>query len=61
MLDNYIDGKEFMNLSEQEVKKIIPAIGIVKKIMRLIPKVLIICDTVLKVMGCVCNDKKPIS
>ena len=44
MLDNYIDGKEFMNLSEQDVKDIIPAIGIVKKIMRLSQKVLITCN-----------------
>ena len=40
-LENYIDGKEFTRLTEQEVKDMIPAIGIVKKIMRLIQKVII--------------------
>lgn len=43
LLDNYIDGKEFMKLSEAEVKQMITAIGIAKKIVRLIPKVISFC------------------
>ena len=38
-LDNYIDGKEFTKLTEAEVKEMVTAIGIAKKIVRLIPKV----------------------
>ena len=38
--DNYIDGKEFIKLSESEVKAMVPPIGLAKKIIRLIPKVL---------------------
>lgn len=36
--DNYIDGKEFTKLTEAEVKQMVKAIGIAKKIIRLIPK-----------------------
>ena len=39
-LDNYIDGKEFTKLTEAEVKQMVKAIGIAKKIVRLIPKVI---------------------
>ena len=39
-LDNFIDGKEFTKLTESEVKQMVNAIGIAKKIIRLIPKVL---------------------
>ena len=38
-LDNYIDSKEFTKLTEAEVKQMISAIGIAKKIICLIPKV----------------------
>ena len=37
--ENYIDGAEFVGLSEAEIKEIIPPIGLTKKIMKLIPKV----------------------
>ena len=37
--DNYIDGKEFLKLTEQDIKEMIPAVGIIKKLARLIPKV----------------------
>ena len=38
-VENYIDGKEFLQLSQQDLKEMIPAIGIVKKLLRLISKV----------------------
>ena len=37
ILDNFIDGKEFVALKENEVKELIAPLGIVKKILRLIP------------------------
>lgn len=36
-VENLIDGKEFVALQENEVKDLIPPLGIVKKILRLIP------------------------
>ena len=36
---NYIDGQEFLALSDVEVKEMVTAIGVAKKISRLIPKV----------------------
>lgn len=41
-----MDGNEFVNLSEEEVKSIVPPIGIAKKIVRIIEKV-------RQVFGCV--------
>lgn len=35
--DNYIDGKEFLTLSEAEIKIMVPPIGIARKILRLVP------------------------
>ena len=35
---NYIDGKEFLDLTDHDVREMVPAIGIAKKISRLIPK-----------------------
>ena len=37
--DNYIDGTEFMGLTELEIKEIVPPMGLAKKIIKLIPKV----------------------
>ena len=37
--DNYIDGNEFLELTESEIKDIVPPIGIAKKVIRLQPKV----------------------
>lgn len=37
--ENYIDGMEFVNLTESEIKSMVPPIGLVKKIMKLCPKV----------------------
>ena len=34
-VENYIDGEEFFCLREDEVKEIVPVIGIAKKIFRL--------------------------
>lgn len=34
-VENLIDGKEFVALQENEVKDLIPPLGIVKKILRL--------------------------
>ena len=36
-LDNYIDGKEFIRLSKDDVGKLIPPVGIANRIMRLQP------------------------
>ena len=36
---NYIDGKEFLKLTVQDIKDMIPAVGIAKKIERLVPQV----------------------
>lgn len=36
--DNYIDGAEFLTLTESEVKAIIPPIGLARKVMRLLPQ-----------------------
>ena len=38
--DNYIDGKEFCKLTEAEVKAMVPPIGLAKKIVHLISKVI---------------------
>ena len=37
--ENYIDGTEFVGLTECEIKEIVPPIGLAKKIMKLVPKV----------------------
>jgi len=38
--DNFIDGTTFLQLEEQDIRELIPgAVGIVKKLLRLIPKV----------------------
>ena len=36
-LENFIDGKEFLLLNADEVKAMIPPIGLAKKIIRLLP------------------------
>ena len=36
--ENCIDGIEFLLLKDEEVKKMVPPIGIAKKIIRLIPR-----------------------
>ena len=35
--ENYIDGKEFNELSEAEIKAMVPPIGMAKRILRLQP------------------------
>ena len=37
--DNFIDGSDFMKLTEAEVKDLVPPIGLAKKIICMIPKV----------------------
>ena len=37
--ENYIDGAEFVGLSEAEIREMVPPIGLTKKIVKLIPKV----------------------
>lgn len=34
--ENYIDGAEFLTLTESEVKTMIPPIGLARKVMRLL-------------------------
>lgn len=48
--DHCIDGKEFLDLSEAEIKEIVPPIGIAKQIIRLQPKV-------IKFVVYVCHSK----
>ncbi len=38
ILDNYIDGTEFLSLTETDMKSLVPPIGLAKKILRLIPE-----------------------
>lgn len=37
-IDNYIDGTEFLTLTEAEVKAMVPPIGLARKILRLRPQ-----------------------
>ena len=50
LIDNYIDGKKFLKLTEAEVKSMVAPIGIAKKILRLIPKVHVTCISLLSVI-----------
>ena len=36
---NYVDGKEFISLTQDEVKEMVPPLGLAKKVLRLIPQV----------------------
>jgi len=47
-VDNYIDGKEFLQLSQQDLKEMIPAMGIVKKLFRLISKVFCVIKYIME-------------
>lgn len=38
LLENYIDGEEFLSLSEHDIKSMVPPIGLSRKIFRLIQK-----------------------
>ncbi len=38
IIENLIDGKEFVLLQPEEVMKLIPSLGVAKKIIRLIPQ-----------------------
>jgi len=46
-VDNYIDGKEFLKLNEQDIKEMINAVGITKKLFRIVSKVLILYARVI--------------
>ena len=35
--DNYIDGQEFLVLKEEDVYKMVPPVGLAKKVLRLLP------------------------
>lgn len=37
-VENYIDGMEFTSLTEEEIKSLVPPIGLVKKIIKLHPQ-----------------------
>ena len=37
--ENYIDGCAFMMLNEEDVRELVPPIGLTKKIMSFVPKV----------------------
>ena len=45
--ENYIDGKELLELTASEIKDIVPPIGIAKKIIRLQPKVFCISENLI--------------
>ena len=34
--DNYIDGQEFLSLSENDIKTMVPPLGLARKIFRLV-------------------------
>jgi formylmethanofuran dehydrogenase subunit D len=38
-LEKYIDGCAFVMLNEEDVRELVPPIGLTKKIMSLVPKV----------------------
>ena len=39
IIDNYVDGKEFIRLSKEDIAKMVPPVGMANKIMRLQAKV----------------------
>lgn len=39
LIDNYVDGKEFIRLSKEDITKMVPPVGLANKIMRLQAKV----------------------
>ena len=38
-VENYVDGAEFVSLTEEEIKGMVPPLGLFKKILKLRPKV----------------------
>ena len=47
VIDNYIDGGAFVTLSAEEIKEMVPPIGLAKKILKLIPTVCVwVCRVV---------------
>ena len=52
--DNFIDGSEFVNLTLQEIKEIVPPLGLAKKIAKLIPKVPLLTSSSLSLLGHLC-------
>ena len=49
LAENYIDGVEFSTLTENEVKAMVPPIGLARKVMRLLPHRQVILTSLLKV------------
>lgn len=47
-LENYIDGNEFLTLEENDVKTLIPPMGLARKIIRLLP-------SKVNLYACTCN------
>ena len=37
--ENYVDGKEFLSLTFEEIREMVPLLGLAKKLLRLIPQV----------------------
>ena len=37
ILENFVDGREFLSLTAEEVKAMVPPIGLIKKIARFLP------------------------
>jgi len=37
LIENFIDGREFLSLTADEVKAMVPPIGLAKKIVRFLP------------------------
>ena len=46
-VDNYINGKEFLKLNEQDIKEMINAVGITQTLFRIVSKVLILYARVI--------------
>ena len=56
-LENYIDGEEFLSLTESEIKSMVPPIGLTRKISRLIPRTEVRLVASLDGIGVVRNAK----
>ena len=52
--ENCIDGKEFFDLSETDIKEMVPPIGLARKVMRLFPTPKVIMSTMVAVCHICC-------
>lgn len=60
--ENYIDGKEFLTLTEQEIKTMVPPIGLARKIIRLVchdKEVCVLCSLSVSEPIMIPNNARP--